>query len=326
MRSIEARGAAYRGGSHYPGRVSSRTSFLHLAIVATLAASTTAPVRAVSEPRPEPIRLGLYEWMATAPIVIAADIVADDGKLVQAVVRSPIKGGLAPGASVLIDQRQANRDRELGVAALDLTKGRGYLVLLKPSTRRKKSPSPVYELVRGLNGARLLPVEGSAATIAAAARLAEVQERRNDEFVWETLPDFLQDENPVLVDEALDLYVKFRRERVNLVPIVQPLLEHPRPDVRRRAALLLGRVLVRAEAGQVAERPRVVAELTGRARRDDDVAVRREATSALAALPDAGIDETLRVIARDDPDQDVRFEAEKSIFERSQVAVPKRSD
>jgi HEAT repeat protein len=199
-------------------------------------------------------------------------------------------------------------------------------LLLKPSTRRKSEPSPVYDLVRGSGGARPLPVEGSAATVAAASRLAEVQERRNDEFFWEVLPDFLQDENPVLVDEALDLYLKFRREKVDLVPIVQPLLEHPRPDVRRRAALLLGRVLVRAEGGQVAERPRIVAELTGRARRDDDVAVRREATSALAALPDAGIDETLRVIARDDPDQDVRFEAEKSIFERSQVAAPKRSD
>lgn len=291
-----------------------------------MAAGTPGDVRAVTEPRPEPIRLGLYEWMATAPIVIAADVVADDGKLVEAVVRTPIKGGLAVNAVALIDQRQANRDRAVGAAPLDLTKGRAYLLLLKPSTRRKSEPSPVYDLVRGVGGARPLPLEGSAATVAAASRLAEVQERRNDEFFWAVLPDFLQDENPVLVDEALDLYVKFRRENVDLVPIVQPLLEHPRPDIRRRAALLLGRVLVRAEGGQVAERPRIVAELTGRARRDDDVAVRREATSALAALPDAGIDETLRVIAQDDPDQDVRFEAEKSIFERSQVAAPKRSD
>jgi hypothetical protein len=297
-----------------------------LAIVASIVAGAPGDVRAVTEPRPEPIKLGLYEWMATAPIVIAADVVADDGKLVQAIVRTPIKGGLAVNAVALIDQRQANRDRAVGAAALDLTKGRAYLLLLQPSTRRKSEPSPVYDLVRGAGGARPLPLEGSAATVAAASRLAEVQERRSDEFFWAILPDFLQDENPVLVDEALDLYVKFRREKVDLVPIVQPLLEHPRPDIRRRAALLLGRVLARAEGGAVAERPRIVAELTGRARRDDDVAVRREATSALAALPDAGIDETLRVIARDDPDQDVRFEAEKSIFERSQVAAPKRAD
>ena len=299
---------------------------LHLAIVAALLAVGGGEVQAVTEPRPEPAHLGLYEWMATAPIVIAADVVADDGKLVQAITRAAIKGGPKVNAVVLVDQRRANRDRDEGTAALDLQKGRAYLLLLKASTRRKNEPSPVYDLVRGVSGARALPLEGSAATIAAAARIAEVQERNSDEFLWTALPDFLQDENPVLVDAALDLYVKFRRESAALVPIVQPLLEHPRPDFRRRAALLLGHVLGRSGASDVPERPRLVAELMGRARRDDDVAVRREATAALAALPDAGIDETLRAIARDDPDQNVRFEAEKSIFERSQVAAPKRSD
>ena len=34
----------------------------------------------------------------------------------------------------------------------------------------------------------------------------------------------------------------------------------------------------------------------------------------------------VRALARDDPDQDVRFEAEKSIFERSQAPAPKRSN
>jgi HEAT repeat protein len=326
MRSTDGGGEAHRGRPHYPGRVTSRFSFLQLAIVTAVFACATGETRAVTEPPPEPVHLGLYEWMATAPIVIAADVVADDGKFVQAVARAVIKGDLAVNALLLIDQRQANRDREEGVPALDLMKGRGYLLLLKASTRKKSAPTPLFDLVRGTGGAKALPPEGSAAVIAAASRMAEVQERHSDEFLWTSLPDFLQDENPVLVDAALDLYVKFRRERVALAPIVQPLLEHPRPDFRRRAALLLGRVLVRADAADVADRPRLVAELTGRARRDDDVTVRREATSALAALPDAGIDETLRVIARDDPDQDVRFEAEKSIFERSQTAAPKRSD
>jgi len=326
MSSIEDAEAAHRGRSHYPGRVTPRSSLLRLVIVTAVLGFAGGELCAVTEPPPEPVHLGLYEWMATAPIVIAADVVADDGKFVQAIARAAIKGGLTVHAVVLVDLRQANRDREAGEAALDLAKGRAYLLLLKLSTRRTNEPSPVYDLVRGQRGAKALPLEGSAATIDAAARIAEVQERNSDDYLWSTLPDFLQDPNPVLVDAALDLYVKFRRESVALVPVVQPLLEHPRPDFRRRAALLLGHVLVRAGASDVPERPRLVAELTGRARRDDDVTVRREATSALAALPDAGIDETLRVIARDDPDQNVRFEAEKSIFERSQAAAPKRSD
>jgi HEAT repeat protein len=83
---------------------------------------------------------------------------------------------------------------------------------------------------------------------------------------------------------------------------------------------------VRAGATEVPERPEVVAELTGRARRDDDVSVRRAATNALSALSDPGIGETLRAIAQDDPDQDVRFDAEKAIFERSQATARQRSD
>ena len=86
-------------------------------------------------------------------------------------------------------------------------------------------------------------------------------------------------------------------------------------------------MLSRIGSAVLPERSEVVAALTGRARRDEDAGVRREATAALAALPDAGIDETLRAIAQDDPDQDVRFEAEKSVFIRRQAAAPpKRSD
>jgi hypothetical protein len=303
-----------------------RFSLRRLVVAAAVVWSACGEPRAVTEPPPEPVRLGLYEWMAVAPIVIAADIVADDGKFVQAIARATIKGGLSVGTVALIDLRQANRDRDEGTPRVDLMKGRTYLVLLKASSRGKSEPHPVFDLVRGVRGTKALPLEGSAATIDAVVRLAEVQERKNDDFLWAKLPEFLEDTNPVLVDATLDLYVKFRRESIALVSILQPLLEHPRPDFRQRAALLLGRVLGRAGVAEIPERPQVVAELTGRARRDDEVAVRRAATSALAALPDAGIDETLRAIARDDPDQDVRFEAEKSILERSHGSTPKRSD
>ena len=85
MRPTEDRGAAHRGRSHYPGRVIPRFSFHHVAIVAAVLAYAGENVGAVTEPPPEPVHLGLYEWMATAPIVMAADVVADDGKFVQAI-------------------------------------------------------------------------------------------------------------------------------------------------------------------------------------------------------------------------------------------------
>jgi len=306
--------------------MSARSAILRVLLASALASLHADEARAVSEPPPDPVRLGLFEWMAVAPIVVAATVIADDGKFVVAVATTPVKGGVAPGTTVEVDLRQTNRDREAGVPALDLAKGKSYLLLLSPSTRGKAEPHPVFALERGVRGAKELPVEGSAATIDAAVRLAAIQERKSDELLWSTLPDFLQDENPVLVDAVLDLYVKFRRESTEMVGILEPLLEHPRPDFRRRAALLLGRVLTRAASDALPERAELVAALTGRARRDDDAGVRREATAALAALSDAGVDEALRAIAQDDPDQDVRFEAEKSVFVRRQAVPPKRSD
>ncbi len=303
-----------------------RFSLRGVTVAAAVLSLARTQAGAVTVPPPDPIRLGLYEWMSVAPIVIAADVVADDGRYVQAIARSAIKGGLAAGAVVLVDLRQANRDRDVGTPRLDLGSGREYLLLLKSSMGGRSEPYPVFNLVRGTRGAKALPAEGRAATIDAIARLAEVQERNNDGVLWARLAEFLEDQNPMLVDAALELYVKFRREAVTLIPVVQPLLAHPRPDFRRRAALLLGRVLARAGPAEIPVRQSIVAALMGRARRDDDAAVRREATSALAALPDAGVEETLRAIARDDVDRDVRFEAEKSLFERSQGPARERSD
>ena len=289
-----------------------------LLLVGVLGVSGVA--RAVTEPPPDPIRRGLYEWMGMAPIVVAGDVVSDDGKFTQVVVRETIKGQAAPGTTLLIDVRGANRDRDPGVKPLKFDRAMGYLLLLRTGPRRADPSQAVFELVRGVQGARPIPAEGRLATVDAARKLAALQERRDDELLWSSLPSFLEDDNPVLVDATLDLFVKFRRGDASLVPVLEPLLDHPTPDVRDRSILLLGRILARLGAADLAERSVVVGEITSKARRDEDPRVRRTATKALAGLPDAGIDEALRAIAKDDPDQDVRFEAERAVFERGQAS------
>lgn len=288
-----------------------RRAVLVLVIACPLAAN------AATEPPPEPAHLGLYEWMGVAPIVVAGDVVSDDGKFVQAVVAASIKGGMHAGSNVLIDLRGANRDREDGLRPLKLDKGSGYLILLKPSSKGRNEPYPVYDLARGVGGARPLPPEGRPAVVDAAAKLGSIQERKSDDLLWESLPPFLEDDNPYLVDAALDMYLKFRRETVEIIPRLEPLLDSPRPTVREQSIVLLGRLLARAPSKDLPGRSEIVGELTGRARRDEVVPVRSAATAALAPLADPGIDETLRAIARDDPDQDVRLAAERSLYERS---------
>src|SRR5262245_31746480 len=174
---------------------------------------------AVTEPPPDPIRRGLYEWMGLAPIVVAGDVVSDDGKFTQVVVREAIKGVAEPGTTLLIDVRGANRDRDPGVKPLKFDRAVGYLLLLRTAPRASGPTRQVFELVRGVQGARPIPAEGRPATLDAARKLAALQERRDDELLWSSLPGFLEDDNPVLVDATLDLFVKFRRGDAALVPL-----------------------------------------------------------------------------------------------------------
>jgi HEAT repeat protein len=191
--------------------------------------------------------------------------------------------------------------------------------------RRRAGPTRSTTCPRP-GSARELPAEGAGAVVDAASRLARIQERKNDTILWSSIQELLDDPNPVLVDAALELVIKFRRESVELLPAASPLLASPRPDIRRRAALIIGRVLAKPDTASLPERGALIGELTSRARRDDDPAVRQTATAALALLPDMGIDETLRTIGQDDPDQNVRFEAEKALYERKQSAALRRSD
>lgn len=324
---MNARETAPPGESHYSWVMRTEHHLLRRGLAAlAVAFAAIDVVPAVTEPAPEPVRLGLYEWMGTAPLVVEADVLADDGKFVQAIARSTVKGDLPAGTVILVDVRQANKDRETGVPNLDVSKGRGYLMLLKPSSRGRKEAHPVFDLVRGARGARVLPPEGRSAVVDAATRLGRIQERNADSLLWSSIPEFLEDPNPVLLDAALELTVKFRRETVAFLPVLEPLLEHPRPDVRLRAAVLVGRILERAKAEDLPERGTIVGEMTGRARRDDDPAVRKAATEALARIADASVDETLRTIAQDDADQDVRLAAVKALFDRKDAAAGRRSD
>ena len=84
--------------------------------------------------------------------MIAADVVADDSRFVKVVTRQSFRGALVGSGTVLVDLRLANRDREMGTPALDLEKGRAYLLLLTSSPRGKKEPYPVFDLVRGVRG------------------------------------------------------------------------------------------------------------------------------------------------------------------------------
>jgi len=263
--------------------------------------------------------LNLYEWLATAPTIVVGEIIADDQRLIEMRTESVLRGDLAAGSRILLDLKAANRARKEGEPALDLERGWRVLLLLTPSRTRRSDEGAVFDLVRDVRGARVLPLEGADAMIAAAERLAAIQDLADDRLVWGALGDLLFfDDNPILVDTALDLHLKFRRGRSALLARLEPLLASPRPEIRSKAALLVGAILEGSrEEGSAPPGSDLVPQVVGLARRDPIVDVRVEATRALGRIPGTIATESLREIAEQDDSQDVRYEAKRLLLERA---------
>jgi hypothetical protein len=261
----------------------------------------------------------LWEWMNVAPIVALLEVGEQDGGETLAEVERVFHGTIGARSTIALDVRRANRERPGGARALSLRKGGVYLALLEPSgKRRDPEKRPLYRLVRGVEGVREIPAEGAPAWIEAADRIAAIRALENDPLVWEALGALLAHPNPILMRTGLDAHETFGRGDSALFPSLLPLLSHPAPDVRAEASAVSGICLRRDpdSAGGDAGRE-IVLRLIALARRDPDSAVRIAATRSLAEVRDAAVGKVLEEVAADDPEQNVRFEAERLLVGRA---------
>lgn len=262
--------------------------------------------------------LDLYEWSAVAPLVVSAQVVGESGRYVEVRVERALRGPLTSGSVVAVDLRTANRLRSMDVDphALRLEPGRSYVLLLEGRSLDKGRAA--YSLVRGVRGSLELPAEGDAVTLATLERVIAIQELHDEQLKWQQMTALLQDTNWLTLQTALDQFLKFRRGSAELLPVLAVLLDHPRPELRRRTALLAADVL-RAAAGsdEGEERAKLRSALVARARRDEAVPVRVAATQALAGFVDDAADTVLREIATQDPEQEVRYAAVCILHDRA---------
>lgn len=282
--------------------------------VALLAAASFA-AQLPGESGPPP-RLNDYEWMGPAPIVVVGLSRGANGPVEEFLVERTLRGDLPPGEVVRVRVRRANRELSENSPheRLLVEPDERYVLLLEPGRRRGARID--YELTRGVLGARPLPAEGRQAVIDALARFVEIHRRNDHEWTWSELRAMLEEEHPLLLGTALDQFLKFRRGDPALLPRLTALLSHAEPRLREQSARLVGSILERHRDEPLDEGSALRAELVSRARRDGSVEVRVAATRALDGLPGTAIDDVLAEIARDDPDQHVRYAAERLLWER----------
>lgn len=255
----------------------------------------------------------LYEWSAVAPIIVSGTSLGEDGKHFDFRVDECFRGGFQAGDELRIDVKTSNRmrDRSLYPRAMRLDNGVDYVLLLTEVRAPHPKEPGLYGLERGLAGARELPLEGRGALLDALRTFVRIQNADNDELRWHLLGQELDGNNVLVLETALDLYIKFHRGEGDMILGLLPLLDHPRMDLRASTAQLIGVIVDRHwETGEIPEDETLRAELIARATRDDAIEVRVAATRALAHFPPELVDEVLDRIADSDPDQHVRYIAE----------------
>ena len=253
----------------------------------------------------------LFDWSSLAPVVVAGTSLGEDGRHFEFRVTRSLRGGIAPDDVLKIDVREANgtRDRMLYPKPLRLDAGVDYVLLLEP---READGSKRYRLVRGVTGARELPLEGREAYLEALGECTAIQDGKSEELKWQRLARLLGATNALAVQTAIGQFLKFRRGSPELLLALLPLLDHPQPELRADAAQLIGQIETRRRERGIPddEDETVRTELIARATRDPAVAVRVAATEALAAYPLEQVDRVLVEIAESDPEQQVRYTAQ----------------
>ena len=280
-------------------------------LVAPLALALTSPASRATP-------LNLYEWIALAPVIVAGKNRGTYGKYAEFTVQNVYRGEAA--GDIRVNVRRANRDRDrfLYKDALRFEEGESYVLLLVRAATSDPNEKPAFELIRGVRGAREVPPEGSGPFLEAIERFARLQDQRDDRVIWRNLAEMLEGTNPILVETALDQFLKFQRGEPRLLESLRPLLDHPDPELRERTARLIGQVLMRNGEEPIPDVGTLQDELVARARRDDAITVRVASVHALDQLDSATVQEILKKIARDDPDQTVRYAAEKLIYDRQE--------
>ena len=261
-----------------------------------------------------------YEWSSVAPDIVVARVLGEEGRLPIAVAENVLKGGLQPGDEFLIDIRSANKVRMSHRAKLRLLHGSRYLLLMERNTAARRK-WPLYDLVRGVDGARDLPPEGEEALLNAVKTFISLHGIEDHDRLWERHSDLLESMNPVVLRTVLEQYVKFRRGLPHLIPAILPLMAHPSPDIRSRAVSLIGQIYEDGLAVPDQDDAAIEGELMALARRDGSTAVRIAATIAVSRLPGEEPVRVLQRIARDDPDQVVRYTAQKLLLEEKERAA-----
>ena len=308
---------------------SRRIAPLHRWLITMVIISCAAPCLPAADLSYKITDLNYFEWSQVASMVVAGQSLGEVGKLIEFRVSHSLRGEVEVGSVIQINLKAANRARRRSdyPFPLRLDADSRFVLLLEPGGQTK-SGEPLYRLSRGVRSAREIELESQQAVLGALSIFLEIQDFKDDRMTWNRLSELLEETNPILVRNALEQFIKFRRGEPTLFLSLRPLYDHPSDEIRQRAAELSAILLERHAIEEIPEHEALLTELIGVARRDAAIAPRAAATDALGQFGLERVETVVKEIARSDPDQNVRYAAERILLryreEREELAKKPR--
>jgi len=262
-------------------------------------------------------RLTLFQMIARADMVVHVRVKDGEERLALVDVVTPLKGD-SPAPQLRIDFRDLNLSPK-GQGMVVFRDGEEYVLFLVKLQFRKptEKKANILALFHGRRGRMLLPPEGSEVTLGAVRSLVPLVQS-GPEAQIDGLRALLSSDNPLLLEAALEELTRLRVAVPEDLPVLLRMLGDRSPRIRSRALPLIA-ALFAASRNTVPERTpderAALALVLERARVDDDVEVRTESVRTLGTWPvREEVVGDLKTIARQDPSQTVRYEAERILF------------
>ncbi len=257
----------------------------------------------------------MLERLSAGPVVVLATALRVDGKLTLT-VKEVLRGGTMP-ETLRVAFRGNNLMRQPDTAPFQARDRETAIYVLTPWVdSRGRQPKPDLYMPAGFAGARIpLPLEGGEALLVAVREIVLHQDDIAAGQEGRVL-GWISGRNPWLIDAGLVIAGQLVMADEDWVPILLDRMRDASPERRLRALAAAGGAMARGRIGdpggdlEIDERVEACQEAVIRlARTDPEFEVRAAAVKIVAQAGIPGAREVLGSIAKDDPNQNVRYEA-----------------
>jgi len=264
--------------------------------------------------------LTLYQKVGRAPLVVWGEVTDGVHRFAAIKTVEVLKCSIPekPGDHFRIAFRLDSFLRRPWEDKISFATNERVLLFLRKFTKEdgEQPEGDLYTLMWGAQGREALPAEGAEATVDAARAFVSIQAERDYDRQAEMLRDAIGSRNPILVSGAFGELLAARLGELSMLPQLVEFLDNPRDDLRVLALQTMRQII--ADAGtagrEIPNRVQLTDQLRGRTALDPSAPFRVQAVKTLAVLGGDGVRAFLQQLARDDPSQDVRYEAERALL------------